>query len=442
MARGCSKDTIFRILHDKGFGYDLVKNELSHEPSLPVEQLDNPLANIDVNLDSEPKTRQLLQQRIFIPNAQKFRSKKIDLFTLDAFLDEAECNTLLALMKRHLYPSQITTQNEKDKHFRTSKTAALSRLNDPLVHDVDVRICSMLGVHPSYAEGLQGHYYEIGEQFKPHLDCFDRLNEQSHIATKGQRTWTVLVYLNEPEQGGGTRFPRLNKTWAPKLGSLLVWNNLDANGDPNPNSLHQGLPVKRGFKAILTQWFRENGNGNVLKKEENEYFPNYTRVGFTKRQIPRRLACQLSSLLPGSGGLIASARPGDMLRLSDALKGKLHSSLKPLCESWCGVPLAPTENALMKLYNKDAMVDLHWDSLDENVVSVIANIDESLRDRWPLTIYDNYYRKHQITLSPGEMLLYEGARLRHGYLTPLRGDFCCNALVRYRPKNKKKIAND
>ena len=43
----------------------------------------------------------------------------------------------------------------------------------------------------------------------------------------------------------------------PKLGDAIVWNNLNKDGKPNPYSLHQGCPVKEGYKCIITKWFRE-----------------------------------------------------------------------------------------------------------------------------------------------------------------------------------------
>jgi prolyl 4-hydroxylase len=44
---------------------------------------------------------------------------------------------------------------------------------------------------------------------------------------------------------------------APKRGNLLAWNNLDPLGEPNEQSLHQGLPVEAGLKYIITKWYRE-----------------------------------------------------------------------------------------------------------------------------------------------------------------------------------------
>ena len=68
-----------------------------------------------------------------------------------------------------------------------------------------------------------------------------------------------MVYLNEPEDGGATRFKSIGKTIQPETGKLLAWNNLLANGEPNPATIHQGMKVRRGVKYIITKWFRERG---------------------------------------------------------------------------------------------------------------------------------------------------------------------------------------
>ena len=66
-----------------------------------------------------------------------------------------------------------------------------------------------------------------------------------------------MIYLNEPEDGGATRFKTIGKTVQPETGKLLAWNNLLPDGRPNPATLHQGMKVRRGTKYVLTKWFRE-----------------------------------------------------------------------------------------------------------------------------------------------------------------------------------------
>ena len=42
----------------------------------------------------------------------------------------------------------------------------------------------------------------------------------------------------------------------PRAGTLLVWNNADERGMPNPWTLHAGNPVVRGTKYVVTKWYR------------------------------------------------------------------------------------------------------------------------------------------------------------------------------------------
>ena len=60
-----------------------------------------------------------------------------------------------------------------------------------------------------------------------------------------------------PIEGGETFFPSAGIKVTPRAGNLLIWNNMDADGHPNPASLHQGMPVLAGTKYVITKWYRE-----------------------------------------------------------------------------------------------------------------------------------------------------------------------------------------
>ncbi len=109
------------------------------------------------------------------------------------------------------------------------------------------------------SEPMQGQRYDIGEYFKAHTDWFaPGTNEfDKHTRRGGQRTWTVMVYLNNVEAGGETRFERIGRDFRPVAGLGLAWNNLKADGSPNAATLHEALPVLQGRKYVITKWFRE-----------------------------------------------------------------------------------------------------------------------------------------------------------------------------------------
>ena len=71
-----------------------------------------------------------------------------------------------------------------------------------------------------------------------------------------------MVYLNAVEQGGETCFKRLGRCYTPIPGMALAWNNLQADGTPNPFTLHEANPVQRGNKWVITKWFRREMGRN------------------------------------------------------------------------------------------------------------------------------------------------------------------------------------
>lgn len=188
-------------------------------------------------------------------------SPRLDLFILRRFLDEAECRALIERIDQRRRPSEIA-DDIGIANFRTSETCDLDP-RDPVVAAVDSKIADLLGLPLELGEPLQGQRYAPGQEFKPHTDTFEPGGAAyyEHCAISGQRTWTAMIYLNEPEEGGATRFKAIGKTVQPEAGKLLIWNNLLPDGSPNPATLHQGMKVRRGTKYVLTKWFRERPFG-------------------------------------------------------------------------------------------------------------------------------------------------------------------------------------
>lgn len=191
------------------------------------------------------------------PAIQRVPSPKLELFILRNFLDDQQCAALCELIDSNRRPSTIA-DDVGIAGFRTSETCDLDP-DLPLVAAIQARISRLTGIPLSNAEPLQGQRYAAGQEFRAHTDSFNpgSADYYLHTSSGGQRTWTAMLYLNLPEQGGATRFRMIGKTVQPETGKLLLWNNLLADGTPNHATLHQGMKVRRGTKYILTQWFRE-----------------------------------------------------------------------------------------------------------------------------------------------------------------------------------------
>ena len=195
------------------------------------------------------------------PGVQRVPTRELELFILRDFLESGTCAALIALIDAKRRPSEIA-DDVGVANFRTSETCDLD-WHDPVVAEVDRKISELLGLALESSEPIQGQRYAPGQEFKPHTDTFEPggFDFYLHAADSGQRTWTAMIYLNRPDEGGATRFKTIGKTVQPETGKLLAWNNLLPDGRPNPATLHQGMKVRRGTKYILTKWFRERSAG-------------------------------------------------------------------------------------------------------------------------------------------------------------------------------------
>lgn len=191
------------------------------------------------------------------PGIQRFPSKALTLFIKRAFLDADECAAIIERIDTRRRPSTIADANG-DPLYRTSETCDLDPA-DPFVAAINARICAFAGIEPAHGEPIQGQRYDIGQEFKAHTDYFEPKGQDfaKYCAVAGQRTWTFMIYLNQPEAGGATRFKAVDKIVQPEQGKLLCWNNMDETGQPNPATMHHGMKVRKGVKYIITKWFRE-----------------------------------------------------------------------------------------------------------------------------------------------------------------------------------------
>jgi prolyl 4-hydroxylase len=116
-----------------------------------------------------------------------------------------------------------------------------------------------MGIDDNYSEPMQGQRYQTNQEYKAHHDFF-HIGQgywQQEAPVGGQRTWTAMIFLNEPKEGGETDFPLLGIALKPQTGTMAIWNNMDVNGRPNMKTLHAGTPVRRGIKHVITKWYRQ-----------------------------------------------------------------------------------------------------------------------------------------------------------------------------------------
>ena len=188
---------------------------------------------------------------------QRVPSPKLTLFIRRGLLEPELCAALIERIDAVRRPSTIADPNG-DAGYRTSETGDLDG-TDPAVAEIEARIAALTGLDPAHGEPIQGQRYAVGQEFKGHTDYFEPngVDYDRYCSASGNRTWTVMIYLNQPETGGATRFKAIDKIVQPEAGKLLAWNNRRADGSLNPATLHQGMKVRAGVKYVVTKWFRE-----------------------------------------------------------------------------------------------------------------------------------------------------------------------------------------
>lgn len=183
-----------------------------------------------------------------VPGMMKVPSPRIEMFILRDFLSADECAALVARIERDRRPSTIADANG-DHYFRTSETCDLPMM-EPDVVALDERLAALSGIDRRFGEPIQGQRYAPGQEFKAHTDYFDPQGAdfQQFCSVAGQRTWTLMIYLNDVEVGGATRFKVIDKMIQPERGKLVCWNNRRPDGSVNPATLHHAMKVRKGLK--------------------------------------------------------------------------------------------------------------------------------------------------------------------------------------------------
>jgi prolyl 4-hydroxylase len=175
-------------------------------------------------------------------------------------LSDEECEELIAQARPRLARSLTVatkTGGEEVNADRTSNGMFFQRGESPLVRRIEQRIARLVNWPEENGEGLQVLHYTAGTEYKPHYDYFDPAEPGTPTILKrgGQRVATLVMYLAEPEKGGGTVFPDVHLEVAPKRGNAVFFSYERAH--PSTRTLHGGAPVLAGEKWIATKWLRE-----------------------------------------------------------------------------------------------------------------------------------------------------------------------------------------
>ena len=210
----------------------------------------------DPSLDEAPLYLDAGDRRVCV--LQSMYNPRVVVF--GGLLSDEECDQLVELAKPRLARSLTVatrTGGEEVNADRTSNGMFFQRGENELVRRIEQRIARLVNWPEENGEGLQVLHYTPGTEYKPHYDYFDPQEPGTPTILRrgGQRVATVIMYLGEPEKGGGTVFPDVNLEVAPRRGNAVFFSY--ERPHPTTRSLHGGSPVMAGEKWIATKWLRE-----------------------------------------------------------------------------------------------------------------------------------------------------------------------------------------
>ena len=185
---------------------------------------------------------------------------------LDSLLSHEECDELVRRSMDKLQRS-TTVDPARGTHEvipdRSSDGTFFPINADPFIALLDRRIAAVMNWPVINGEGLQILRYGTGGQYTPHFDYFPPADPGSrvHTANGGQRISSLIIYLNDVEDGGSTVFPELKLTVGPKKGAAVYFEYCNSRDQVDPLTLHGGMPVLKGEKWIATKWMRQRRYG-------------------------------------------------------------------------------------------------------------------------------------------------------------------------------------
>ncbi len=205
--------------------------------------------------------RQLALEDVLQPTPARTLCLQPRVLVIDRLFSADECRLLIASAQPHLHPSQTAdpvTGVPYTLQVRTSSEASF----DPVMESGALRLAQLrmafaAGIDLHHAEQLTVLRYEPGQQYRPHRDYLPAGTLQMDRPHAGNRVRTICVYLNAVEAGGATEFPVPGLRIDPIPGRAVVFDNLMADGSPQPDSLHAGTPVEAGEKWLATLWIRQ-----------------------------------------------------------------------------------------------------------------------------------------------------------------------------------------
>lgn len=164
-------------------------------------------------------------------------------------LSNDECDELIEHSRERLQRSK-TGEDRAVNSIRTSSGVFCEQTET--ITRIEKRISQIMNIPIEHGDGLQVLRYTPGQEYMPHFDFF----AETSRASTNNRISTLVMYLNDVEEGGETVFPMLHFSVSPVKGMAVYFEYFYRNDELNESTLHAGTQVIKGEKWVATMWMR------------------------------------------------------------------------------------------------------------------------------------------------------------------------------------------
>lgn len=200
-------------------------------------------------------------------------------FYISNFLSDDECQHIIDVALPCMKQSLVSDNNKGSvSNGRTSNNAWIRHNHDDITLQIAEKISKIVNIPLQNAEAYQVIHYKENGEYRSHYDSWEHDNSEKTLRCMkygGARLKTALVYLNTVEEGGSTKFPKLNISVSAEKGTLLIFENTYKNTNiRHPLSEHAGMPVIKGEKYAFNLWFRESNSKKLYSEFNPDYYNN------------------------------------------------------------------------------------------------------------------------------------------------------------------------
>jgi prolyl 4-hydroxylase len=138
---------------------------------------------------------------------------------------------------------------------------------------------------------------------------------------------------------------------------------------------------------------------------------------------------------------MVSVENGQLRGGGSRLKQQIWAAARETIEEWTGQELTQCSLYGIRIYTEGSVLATHVDRLPL-VSSAIINVAQDVDEPWPIEVYGHDGKATNVTMEPGDMVLYESHSVLHGRPFPLKGRYYANIFIHFEPVGHTLRHND